>query len=228
MNKSELPMVDGFLNLQNPEVDDGALLPDTYSVEDIAKSHLKAILEIASSDRDFVVVGMSLGGMIAAVLASKFRVQLPPRCTFKFLVTSANTPAHRAITPAMLTDWIQVKFGDVAGMERILSPFFSSAYLKTNFSRAAEYFEYRAKGLNRQSPKAFMKQVQAVLNFDGPSYYKNVDPLECHFVHGGDDRVFDHRHRADLIALCPTSKHQVIEGLGHMVNIESPDQFKLG
>jgi surfactin synthase thioesterase subunit len=98
-------------------VNDGTQLGDSYSVEDIAETHLRTILEIASSNDDFVVLGMSLGGMIAAVLASKFRVQLPPRCTFKFLVTSANTPAHRAITPAMLTDWIQVKFGDVAGME---------------------------------------------------------------------------------------------------------------
>jgi pimeloyl-ACP methyl ester carboxylesterase len=70
-----------------------------------------------------------------------------------------------------------------------------------------------------------MKQVQAVLGFDGSATYQHVDQRECTFVHGAQDLVFDHRHHSDLKRLCPLASHHVIEGLGHMINIERPQIF---
>lgn len=221
-----MPKIEGFLNLQNPEVDDGVSLPDGYGIEDIARVHTETILQSSPNNDEFYVMGMSLGGMVASVLASKFRSKLPKRTKFYFLVTSANTSSCPAITQEMLKAWKSVRPGDIVGMETILSPFFSEEFLKFHYIEAKKYFLYRANGLNRQSPKAFMKQVAAVMSYDGPSYYKELDSFECVFIHGGADRVFDQRHHDELKKLCPEAQHRVVDGLGHMVNIEKPSLFR--
>lgn len=72
-----------------------------------------------------------------------------------------------------------------------------------------------------------MRQVAAVLQFDGKKYYSDVDPKECRFVHGHDDRIFNKIHVNGLKKLVPQAEHEVINELGHMVNIEKPELFKI-
>ncbi len=226
MASSELPELQGFLRLENPEIADAPKLEGDYSLWDVARFHLKTIQTLGiNRDTPFTIMGMSMGGMIASVLASELRAELPVRTQFRFLVTSGNLPELPAVPPALLKTWFEVKPGSVEGFTRIMAPFFSKGYRERNAQEAAAYYEYRAMGKNRQSPKAFVRQLNAVLAFDGRKTFAEVNPKECRFVGGAEDYIFGPEHDAALRGLCPDASHATLAGLGHMIQLEQPALF---
>src|SRR5262245_16244331 len=109
MAARELPETIGVLRGDNPEIGEGPDLDATrpYTLQDVAEEHARRIETLASSsmlvrDEPFWVIGMSMGGMIAALLATTLRARLPRRTRFAFLVTSANTPTLPAVPDALL------------------------------------------------------------------------------------------------------------------------------
>lgn len=226
MEKQELPEIEGFLRLQNPEVNDGPVVDGPYGIEDIAKLHVETIAKLNKADA-FHVMGMSMGGMITSVMASKFRSHLPSVCKFHFIVTGLNSPERPIVTPELLTAWQTVKPEDEQAVEQLLTPFFSSHFLKSNYKTVKDYIQYRVKGGNRQTPEAFMRQVMAIVGFKGPHYYNHVNQEECYFLHGSEDNIFNDLYQAELKKICPKAVHQT-ENVGHMVNIENPALFKVG
>lgn len=224
MNADELPNIPGLVRLQQPGFAGIADFDTQYTIEDLAAYHLKTIQEQMSDD--VVIIGMSMGGMIASVLASKFRDQLPKKTKFRFIVTTANPPELSCITKAMMADWYQAKQGDIPSFAKILVPFFGRGFREANPELAENYFRYRATGLSTQSSKSFVKQLTSVVGFNGTSYFGGLTPSEVEFIHGEADEIMSLPHHELLRKIQPEAVHHVISGLGHMVNIEAPHLFE--
>jgi pimeloyl-ACP methyl ester carboxylesterase len=219
MTADELPAVPGLLRLENPEIGDGvAMPPDPYGLRDIAA--------LCDPDAPLHVLGMSMGGMIAGWLATEYRALLPRETRFVLAVTSANTPAAPALPDAVLAAWRQARAGSLEDYETIMRPFFSRAFRERRPDVFAAYVRYRATGGNRQAPRAFLRQIAALRSFEGERVFGAVDPAEARFVAAAEDRAFNAAHVAELRRVAPRVPLTLLEGVGHMLNLERPHLFQ--
>lgn len=224
MAASEMPTINGLLRLDNPEIGSGPSWPgDSYSLADIAKLHAQRIA--ALNLVELTIIGMSMGGMIASILASEFRGAMPAKSNFRILVSSPSLPTNPAITKSMLAGWLQAKPGNVGDFQKILSPFFAPAFRKAHPKVAESYYRYRAFGENAQKPQALFRQIDAISTFDGHIYWPKIDPKELTTIGGAEDKVLGPSHSADLKSLSPGAQHIQIADLGHMANLEMPALF---
>jgi pimeloyl-ACP methyl ester carboxylesterase len=228
MAADELPDLPGLLRLENPEVGDGVVLPPApYGLRDIAALHAQTIAAQCDPSAPLQVLGMSMGGMIAGWLATEFRALLPRETRFVLAVTSANTPAAPAIPDAVLAAWREARPGNLEDYERMMRPFFSKAFRERHPDVFAAYVRYRATGGNRQAPRAFLRQIAALRSFEGERIFAAVDPAEARFLAAADERAFNAAHVAELRRVAPRVPLTLLEGVGHMLNLERPDLFQV-
>ena len=226
MNAAELPDIHGLVRLQHTGFDGTADFDTPYTLEDLADYHLKTILSQVSATDEILVIGMSMGGMVASVLGSKLRNHLPAKTRFRFLVTSANPPELPCITKSMLTQWYKARPGDPASFAEILTPFVGKAFRASHPDFTQNYFEYRATGKNGQSSKSFIKQLTAVTSFDGTAYFAGLNADEIEFIHGGSDEIMSTPHHEVLRQLQPRASHHIVPSMGHMANFEASYLFE--
>ncbi|MGZ3782740.1 MAG: alpha/beta fold hydrolase [Pseudobdellovibrionaceae bacterium] len=146
---------------------------------------------------------------------------------FGFFVTTANLSSNLAVPDSLLNEWSNAKPGCIEDFKTVLSPFFSDTFIQKSETVTNHYYEYRAKGKNQQSPKAFYRQLAALRQFNGERFFSNINPSECTFVGGAKDYILGSKHNLDLKSLSPESTHIEISELGHMINIEKPELFNL-
>lgn len=226
MNADELPDIPGLVRLQHPGFGSCADWSTSYSIEDLAEYHLRAILAQSAATDELLIIGMSMGGMIVSVLASRLRDQLPAKTRFRFLVTSANHQDLPCISKDMLARWYQARPGNDDSFAQILTPFIGRSFRDAFPERTKAYFRYRAQGGNGQSTAAFLKQLAAVTKFDGTGYFSSLKADEIEFVHGGADEIMSDEHRKLLRELQPHALHVVVPEMGHMINFEAPQWFQ--
>ncbi len=222
MAAAELPDLPGLIRLENPEIGDGPALSAVYTLEDVAAMHLKTIRENFLETDRLTVVGFSMGAMIAAVLASEHRTELPKQTAFRFLAASANSVEHPAAPDSMLEAWRSAVIGEPETFRPLLEPFFSAEFRSREPEKFAAFVRYRAAGENRQTAKAFRCQTAALRAFRGAKHFGVVDPSEAVFIAGADDRIFGPAHAAELKKLLPQAEHREIASAGHMLNLEQP------
>ena len=70
----EMPLIPGLLALDNPEAGGACRLPEDYTLEQVAECHIRYLGEHREEfTDDLKLIGMSMGGMILSIMASKFR-----------------------------------------------------------------------------------------------------------------------------------------------------------
>lgn len=226
MAAEELPPVPGLVRLDNPEIGHGPRIDaPSYTLRDVAELHASRIEALPAKSDTFWVIGMSMGGMIASILASELRSRLPARTRFALLVTSANTKAVPAVSDAMLTAWSHARPGDAESFRLVMHDFFSEAYRTSHPDAVNAYYDYRASGANRQTPRAFMRQVTALRTFDGERHFQAFEPNEVTIVTGEADRLLGADHGTEMRRLAPLARHVALPGIGHMINLEDPAAF---
>jgi len=227
MAADELPAHHGLLRLDNPEIGAGPELgAGSYDLVDVAAIHAETIECLTKGREDpFWVIGMSMGGMIVSHLATTYRAKLPLDTRFLFIDTTANLPTNPAVPDAVMVEWATAKPGRVDDFRRILSPFFAPNFLVDKPALAETYFRYRALGENKQTTKAFFRQLSALRRFDGQLTFSKADPVSALFIHAANDQILQQSHAEDLKGLCPNVRHLVLPGLGHMANLEQPALF---
>lgn len=238
MNISEIPCNQGLYRLQNPgfKESNGSQGTDLeefrkgYSLDEVAQFHLHTISDQLknnpnSENNKITFIGMSMGGMILSILASKYRHRLPENSKFLFLVTSANTKSLPVVPSDLFKRWVKVKPGSVESIKSTIIPFFSKEYVDSYGQVIHEYSEYRAFGRNGQSASAFTKQLNALMSFEGERSFANCDPKESIFLSGAHDYILGPQHSRVLRELNPRAKHIEIEKMGHMINFERPEFF---
>ncbi len=224
MAARELPTFDGVVGLENPEVGDGITLEREYTLEEVAELHVRTLrATLGTSSEPLRLCGMSMGGMILAIIATEFRSRLPAQCRFHFFVTTPNTEDLPAIPDILLEHWATARRGVVEDFERVLAPFFGAAFLKAHPATARAYFSYRALGENKQSGRAFFRQMNALRSCPAHRYFARLDPKEAKFVGGAEDQILGPQHNRALASICPDADHDEVESLGHMINMERID-----
>lgn len=229
MTAAELPELPGLWRLENPEIGTAASqrIEGDYSAEAVAKAHAATIAElIRQGARPRTMIGMSMGGMILAVLATEHRELFPAETHFRFLATSANTAANPAVPTSLLDAFATARPGDPATFAEALALLFSPRYRELRPDAYAKYCAYRAFGKNGQSAKAYFRQVEAVRLFRGETYFPQLATRSVELVCGSEDQIFPEGHRQDLARLAPGARMRVIDGVGHMVNLEQPELFR--
>lgn len=209
--------------LDNPEVGDGITLDRDYDLDEVAEIHAGALAAIDLADRPTTLCGISMGAMVLAIIATRHRHRLPRRSRFVFFVTTPNLPSNPAITPSLVDSWRQARPGDVRSFSQTLSSMFGATFLAHEPAKADAYFEFRATGGNRQSGRAFFRQVDAIRRAELGGAFAALDGSECEFIGGADDRLLGPSHSRDLQHLCPTATHREVHGMGHMIHYERPD-----
>jgi pimeloyl-ACP methyl ester carboxylesterase len=226
MAASELPSLEAAVAFDNPEIGHGPALAGDYTLEDIAELHVRAI-ESLSVDEPFHLIGTSMGGMVLAVIAALHRGRLPRQCRFHFFVTTANCPDNPAISDDRAAAWTSVRPGNLEDFEALLGPFFSLSFRERQPERVREYCIYRAAGRNRQTARAYHRQMRALRLCRSGDYFARLDASEAAFIGGGADELLGPRHNQDLQRVCPGGEHVEIRDLGHMINIERPDLYNV-
>jgi pimeloyl-ACP methyl ester carboxylesterase len=226
MRASEIPSQPGLLALENPEIGSGSTLPWDYSLEDVAEHHANTISGLPWEELNTpTIIGMSMGGMIASILATSLRSKLPTRCRFRFLVTSANSVDLPAVPDQLLDFWKTAKPGSEADFRNILDSFFSPKFAELSPSEVLKYARYRANGENLQTSRAFMRQLSALRRYNGEQYFSQLPAEESEIFGGEDDRILGPRHDEILKRLTPCTRHRSLKNVGHMINIELPGAF---
>ena len=228
MNAAELPRLSGLLCVNNPEVGDGDKMDRFYTLEDCAKKHLLTIQTLIKNDQletHFTLMGMSMGGMILSILATKFRDQLPLNTQFRFFVTSPNVKELNPNSTAQLFKWIRGLPRSEKNLSPIVEQVFSHSYLKNHPDAISNYARYLSSGGNKQSLWQLIRQINAVRRFKGDPYFSKLDPKSSTFIGGKEDRLFGPKHNIALRNLIPSAIHIEVSDLGHMIHIEAPHFF---
>lgn len=227
MASTELPSIPGLCRSDNPEVGQGMTLEAQYSLQDVAELHVRQVEKLTRhSEEPFLVIGMSMGGMIASLLATEFRSRLPRNTRFLFLVTSSNSAELPAIPEPLLDQWLSIRSRSPEEFERSLSVLFSDSFRQKSPQTVSEYFRYRSRLGNHQRAKSFLRQVTALRAFAGDDAFSKIDPRESYFIGGAADRLLGPLHNARLQQIVPEAFHRELPDIGHMINLEYPEVFQ--
>lgn len=186
-----------------------------YSVQDFADDWAELIRTLA--DEPALVVGFSLGGMIAQVLA----LDHPDLVGALMLVnTSCRSPA---IGSAHLRERVAAgeREGPAAAAMLAARSVFSQAWRDTHPAELAEFVEWRV-GHDQQALGASMR---AASNFDVTDRIGSL-AIPVLVVTARDDRIMPAADQDVLAATIPGAGHATIADTGHMLQIEQSEAFE--
>lgn len=187
-----------------------------YSTGQMATDALGLLdhLGIASA----VVLGVSMGGMIAQELA----LRAPERVTKLVLgCTSFGGRTGLPPEPEVVAAFASIGQGGAeATVRRLLATNFSPRFLTERADVVEELVQY---GLaNRMTPAGFQGQLAAVAAHDAAARASGVR-VPTLLVTGSVDRLIPAGNAALLAGVIPGSRVVTLDGVGHMFWIEAPD-----
>lgn len=212
-----------FLFFDNINVGKGPRLDlkvNRLSIEDQARHQWALIDENLGKNAMLSIFGISMGGMIAATMAS----MQPQRVSGLMLAaTSGNFPGIEAVPEDIYQKWTSAKTPEEVWDSVTIA--FGKTTLEKKPEIARQYFKYRVSGANKQSPKEFISQVISIKEFNGTEIYKKLSTFEIPtvVVAGDEDLLFDTRHSDAIIGKLKNSRLETLEKTGHMLHLENPD-----
>jgi len=155
------------------------------------------------------VLGISMGGMIAQLLAMKFAARL---ISATLVMTTAGVRDPGLLAQGLIRDEDRGAFQDswVAGHKSWGSPGYpmTEADIRTEAGRAWDRGN-SADGVNRQA-------IATILAADRRAALKCVD-LACLVIHGAVDTVIPPAAGREIAALIPGARLEIIQGMGHVI-----------
>lgn len=226
MQARHLPDIPGLLRLDNPELGEGHSFGRFYSMEEAAECHVRKLKSLKDQlETPFTLMGMSMGGMLLSILATKFRSELPTQCQFRFLVTSPNERDLPSLPWSRILRWARALPRTPSSMEKLVSGFFGEEYRKTNAEFMKGYYRDTAYH-HEQSFQSLVRQIHALRRFKGAHYFPQVNPKEAIFIGGGADTILGPLHNKKLKALVPEAIHHELPKIGHMIHLEASYVFE--
>jgi len=167
-----------------------------YSLDDMADDSV-ALLDVLKID-DAHIVGASMGGMIAQIIAAKY-----PARTRSLISIMSSTGAPHLPAPSSESS---------AGLEKVAS----------GESEQQDYFE--SIGLH---PEAMPRQILAIMDRGDRSEQVKTIKAPTLVLHGADDTLLPPPHGEHTAALIEGSKLVIFPGMGHNIPEEIvPDLLK--
>jgi pimeloyl-ACP methyl ester carboxylesterase len=188
------------------------------SIEDQARHQWAELEALGLNFPHVTLFGISMGGMIAATMAT-----LQPGRVQKLILaaTSANLATHPAVPDALYQDWVATRTPE--DLDRAVSIAFGRTTLTHRPDIKSQYFRYRLKAENGQSPKDFLAQLNSVREFPGEAVYRTLGQqnIPTTLITGEEDDLFPDSHARDILALLPQSRHIALAQTGHMLHLEN-------
>jgi pimeloyl-ACP methyl ester carboxylesterase len=193
--------------------------PARYTM-DLVTSDLAAVCDWASPDRPVVLAGLSFGGLASL----HYALRAPERV--RALVLAGSGPGFK--NPKAAEGWAkQTERTARYLVERGLEAFVAGKAGATCIGRDRELPAARAaaKAIIAQSPEAlaaFGRQVTSL----APSVIDDLARIEVPalVIVGSEDEAFS-RAAEVMAAKLPAALHRVVEGAGHILNIERAAEF---
>jgi 3-oxoadipate enol-lactonase len=162
--------------------------------------------------------GISMGGMIAATMAA-----LQPERVERLVLaaTSANLVNHPAVPDALYNEWTSTRTPE--DLDRAVSIAFGRTTLSQRPDIKSQYFRYRLKAENGQSPKDFIAQLNSIREFPGEAVYRTLgrQATPTTLITGEEDALFPDVHARDILALLPHCQRIALAQTGHMLHLEN-------
>jgi len=210
------------VRFDNRGVGQSPKVPGGYSLSDLAKD-ATAVLDAVGAEQAHVV-GISMGGMIAQLVALEHasrvdRLVLLATHFGGHEVEPPHTDAMRLFDPAAFLE----RGKDPASMMRYtLSVITAPGFAERAPQVVDEMIEYVR--LAPTHPAAFMAQLQAIIGSDRSSRVSGIQKPTL-VVHGLEDKLIPPGNGRALASRIPGSELVLLEGVGHLPPIESPAEL---
>ncbi|WP_333834870.1 alpha/beta fold hydrolase [Rubrimonas sp.] len=178
---------------------------------------LARVLDHFGADRAHIV-GLSMGGRIAA----DFHGRHPGRVRSLTLCDTHLGFAH--MTPAARADFVRLRREPLlAGKEpRDIAPAVADSLIGDR-ANADAYAQLMAS-LSKLHKESYLKTIEASVGMDHADLYAGVDKPTLVIV-GALDRLTPPAMAREIVDRIPGARLCVIEGAGHLSNIEQPEAF---
>ncbi len=190
-----------------------------YSIEQLADDAHAVLQERGAAPA--TVVGTSMGGYVAQVLALKY-----PHAV-KSLVLVATTSGGRGahgVPPETLRAWEEAAHLDAEGFARATMPLsFAPGWSTEHPSELEELLALRQEWPTPAG--AWQAQFLACVDFLSRGLPDGDVPHPTVIVHGTADRVVPYTNAAHLAQRHPHATLHTMNGAGHLCWIERPDEF---
>ncbi|MCR5846091.1 MAG: alpha/beta hydrolase [bacterium] len=189
-------------------------MPDGYSIREMAEDQATAMKSLGL-DRA-CVLGVSQGGMIAQYLAIDH-----PELVEKLVLAVTAPNANETVTEAV-TEWIGMasRGEHTALILDTAEKTYSKEYLEKN----RKYFPALAKLTKPKSYNRFMRNAEAILEFDAHSELSKIG-CPTLIIAGSDDKTVGTDAAGELSRSIKGSEICVYEGLGHGLYEEAKDFY---
>lgn len=164
------------------------------------------------------LVGLSMGGRIAAAVAA-FHPQ-----RVKSLVLADTHLGFKHFTEEQAAEFVRLRREPLlAGKEPkdIAEPI---ARTLISPKGTEEAFGKLVDSLSRLHKESYIKSIEASVHGDHEVFFEKIRHPSLVVV-GSDDRLTPPSMAEKIAALVPGAKLHVIEGAGHLANIEKPEEF---
>ena len=170
---------------------------------------------------DVDLVGLSMGGVVAA----GFTVKYPARVRRLALIDPIGTqpmPLNALYRAALLPGISELALG-LIGTERMV------AGLASDFFDPTEVEHFRARYREQMAFRGFKRAIISTLRnkvVDGsPDTYRRLGQLQTPvlLLWGRHDATLPFAQSRSIIELVPRARFQIVEGAGHIPNVEQPE-----
>ncbi len=164
------------------------------------------------------VLGISLGGYIAQEFALRY-----PQKVKRLILCSTGTNGPHATPPT--PDIIVALMTPVAGQGDLRSRIalsLSAEYAATNPSDVEQMMAWRLD--NPQPAYAYNRQLMSAVGWTSEGRLGEIT-MPTLVMAGSEDRVVPPQNADVLVAGIPHAEKVILQGAGHLINVEKPDQF---
>lgn len=165
------------------------------------------------------ILGWSMGGYIA----QEFAIKYPAR--IEKLILLATAPGIDGYGRAILTSWMDVRRSNLSPeqWQRFTAPYVYSPALLDDAARFERAILSGAGNPYAQQDHAFIRQAQAILNFDASARLGGVKARTL-VVAAKDDVLVPPRNSEKLAKLIPGAALKLLDG-GHAGALEYPNEY---
>jgi 3-oxoadipate enol-lactonase len=195
--------------------------PRPYTIADLAGDARRLIDELELGAP--VVVGLSMGGMIAQELA----IRWPDRVGRLVLLAARPPSPEQTWPPPILSASMLATAPKGVSLRRFLANGWASVTAPGFQARRPEVIaEMAASMAHRPTPRfAVLDQARAIVAWAGAQRLRDV-AVPTTVVHGTEDPLVPLRNGMRIAQLIPGAKYVELPDVGHLIPYEAPDAVR--
>ena len=165
---------------------------------------------------DATIVGLSMGGMMAQHIA----LRAPEKVKSLVLADTTGSAAGSTADTLAATNQAVLEFG----MGPVVANFLAASFAPATFASNSPCLGILQETLATSDPLSYRLAANAIIGHNTLDRLRDLD-IPATVVVGDQDALLPLEHSEALADAIPGAKLVVIDGAGHMSNLEQPEQF---